>query len=288
MDRALVYALIFIAGFVAASVIAFLIVVRPPRIEVSGTPATYHLPAEEAIIVTAEGLKLTAWFIPREDGRRDTPAILLLHGYPAEKSDMLALASRLHKHFPTLLLDLRYFGESQGAYTTLGVRERDDVKRAVTFLKGEGAGAVGVFGFSLGGAVGLTTAAEDNRIRAVAAYAPFSDLRTLGYESYARLWLLKYPLVELMIFWADLLFGGSALEPSPVSAAGRLSIPVLLAASREDEQISFSHAERLRAALAGNSAAEFYFFDQGLHGELPTDFESRLVRFFSAALGSPN
>ena len=288
MERALIYALIFLAGFAAVSIIAFAIIIRPPGIEISGTPSTYHLPAEDVTIVTADGLKLAAWFIPREDGRRDAPAILLLHGYPAEKSDMLPLASRLYKHFPILLLDLRSFGDSEGAYTTLGVRERDDVKRAVRFLKEEGAPAVGVFGFSLGGAVGLTTAAEDSRVRAVAAYAPFSDLRTLGYESYARLWLLKYPLVELMLFWADLLFGGSAREPSPISAAGTLSIPVFLAASREDEQIPFSHAERLRAALAKNPAAEFYFFDQGRHGELPSDFESRLIRFFSAALESPN
>ena len=206
MERALIYALIFLAGFAAVSIIAFAIIIRPPGIEISGTPSTYHLPAEDVTIVTADGLKLAAWFIPREDGRRDAPAILLLHGYPAEKSDMLPLASRLYKHFPILLLDLRSFGDSEGAYTTLGVRERDDVKRAVRFLKEEGAPAVGVFGFSLGGAVGLTTAAEDSRVRAVAAYAPFSDLRTLGYESYARLWLLKYPLVELMLFWADLLF----------------------------------------------------------------------------------
>ncbi|MBI2159354.1 MAG: alpha/beta hydrolase, partial [Candidatus Rokubacteria bacterium] len=63
-------------------------------------------------------------------------------------------------------------------------------------------------------------------------------------------------------------------------AAARLTIPVWLIASREDEQIPFRHAERLRAALATNPRAEFEYMARGRHGELPQDFEARLARFF--------
>lgn len=280
MEKALFYALIFVLGFVAVSLVSFWLVVRPPRLVISATPEQYHLPARDVLIPTADGLKLSGWFIPGEDTRSSGAALVLLHGYPADKADMLTLARALHPSFSLLLMDLRYFGKSGGRFTTLGLKERDDLKRTLDFLSERGYEQIGVFGFSLGGAVGIMTAAEDSRIAALAAYAPFADLRLIGQETYARLWLLKYPLVELLIFWAELFFGGSITDPSPFSASSKLSVPVFIIASRADEQISFRHAELLRAALRENPQVEFYFLERGLHGELPLDFEERLRRFF--------
>ncbi len=295
MGKVLLYAGIFIIGFVGVSLFSFWLAVKPPKIQIPYTPEAFRLPAEAVTIETTDGLKLAAWFIPRRGsvevprtspGAND-PALILLHGYPAEKADMLPIAAALHHDFATLLLDLRYFGKSQGRFTTLGLKERDDLKRAIDFLVRRGFTEVGVFGFSLGGAVGILTAAEDERISAVAAYAPFSDLKKLGYEAYASLWILKYPLVRLMTLWARLFFGGDITRPLPAEAAQELSIPVFVIASREDEQISFSHAERLKLALAQNPDAEFYFLDRGRHGELPLDFEERLVEFFKKHLATP-
>jgi dipeptidyl aminopeptidase/acylaminoacyl peptidase len=141
-----------------------------------------------------------------------------------------------------------------------------------------------VFGLSLGGAVALLTAAEDSRIRAIAAYAPFADLRLLGRELYGWMWLARYPFVEAMLVWSRLLLGADITRPSPAEAAARVEVPVLLVHSRQDEQISFRHAERLQAALAVNPRAEFEFMDRGRHGELGPGFESRLARFFRRAL----
>jgi dipeptidyl aminopeptidase/acylaminoacyl peptidase len=210
--------------------------------------------------------------------------VVILHGYPAEKSDMLPIAAALTPRFSVLLMDLRYFGQSGGRATTLGVRERGDLRRAVDFLVGQGSSAVGVFGFSLGGAVAIMAAAEDTRIRAVAAYAPFSDLRVLGRELYGWLWLAKYPFVELMVLWGRLALGVNLAAASPVAAAARLEVPVLLVASREDDQISFHHAEALGAALRDNVRAELMIMPRGRHGELPPDFGPRLSRFLSAHL----
>ena len=283
MPKALLYTGIFAAGFIGISLWSFWLSVRPPRISIPGTPELYKLSAEDAVIETSDGLKLAAWFIPAQDGNRDA-AVVLLHGYPAEKADMLSIAAALHPEFATLLVDLRYFGASGGRFTTLGLKEHDDLRSAVDVLEERGYGPIGVFGFSLGGAVGITTAAEDSRIRAVSAYAPFADLRQLGREAYARLWVLKYPLVELMRLWGMVFFGGDITRPSPAQAASRLAIPVFLIHSREDEQIPFSHAERLKAALAGNPQAEFYFLDRGRHGELPQDFGERMRSFFGRHL----
>ena len=273
-------------------------VIRPPKIILNRTPADYGLPSEDIILTTQDGLKLSAWFVKGSALTEKRPsletekglafesqkAIILIHGYPAEKSDMLSIAKALWPDFSLLLYDQRYFGKSEGRYTTLGVKERLDLKSALDFLESRGIKKVGVFGFSLGGAVGIITAAEDQRINAVASYAAFSNLKILGEETYSHLWPLSKPLVNLMLLWSRILFGESAANISPYNAAAKLNIPVFIIHSREDEQISFKHAERLKKALAPNSSAEFYFIESGLHGELPIDFDSRVKEFFKKSL----
>lgn len=262
------------------SLLGFWFTVRPPRIAVPLRPEDFQLPVEDVTIRTADGLTLAGWLAPRPGA----PAVILLHGYPAEKADLLPLAAALHPRFTILLLDLRYFGRSQGRVTTLGFRERDDVRRAVDLLQARGFAPVGAFGFSLGGAVAILTAAEDPRLRAVAAYAAFADLALLGREVYGHLWVMKYPMVELMRFWARLFLGADITRPTPAAAAAGLDVPVLIVHSRQDEQIPFGHAERFRRALAGRRAAEFAFLDHGRHGELGPHFERRIADFFARHL----
>ena len=274
------YASLVVGALLIASLASFALAVRPPRIAVPVRPDDYRLPVERVSIRADDGVRLAGWFLPRPGA----PAVILLHGYPAEKADLLPIASALAPEFATLLVDQRYFGDSEGGATTLGFRERQDLKRMLDFLEARGATTVGVFGFSLGGAVALLTAAEDPRIRAIVAYAPFADLRTLGRELYGWMWLGRYPFVEAMLVWSRLLFGVDITRPSPAEAAARVAVPVLLVHSRQDEQIPFRHAERLQAALAANPKAEFEFMERGRHGELAPGFESRLARFLRRAL----
>ena len=279
--RLVIYAAIGVAAFLALSLVSFWLAVRPPRLAIPVRPADFSLTVEELTVATADGLKLAAWLVARPGA----PAVVLLHGYPAEKADMLPIAAALAPRFTVLLLDLRYFGRSEGRVTTLGWRERDDLRRAIDALDARGFARVGVFGFSLGGAIALTSAAEDPRIRAIAVYAPFADLRVLGHELYAWMGPLRYPFVGLMRVWSRLFLDLDITAPSPLAAAARLAIPVYLMASREDEQIPFRHAERLREALGPNPRAEFDFMDRGRHGVLPPDVERRLEGFFLRYLG---
>lgn len=274
--KLLAYPAILVGGFVLLSLMSFWFAVRPPRIPIPLRPEDFRLAVEEVRITAEDGVTLAAWLLPR----KGAPAVVLLHGYPAEKADMLPLAAALAPRFTVLLLDQRYFGKSGGRVTTIGFRERGDLRRAVDFLGTRGVREVGVFGFSLGGAVALLAAAEDPRIRAVVAYAPFADLKTLGHELYGWLWVLKYPFVGLLRGWSRLFLGHDITAVSPERAASTLSIPVLIVASREDEQIPFAHAERLRRALARNARAEVVTMDRGRHGELPAGFEARLAEFF--------
>ena len=268
----LIWLALAVVGLVALGITSFWLVVRPPRMAIPLTPADFALRVEDVRIRAADGVTLAGWLIARPTA----PAVVLLHGYPANKADLLPIAAALAPRFAVLLMDLRYFGDSGGRATTLGFRERGDLQRAVAWLHARGYARVGVFGFSLGGAVALLAAADDPGILAVAAYAPFADLRLLGRETYG-------PLVHLMRISSLVLLGADITRPAPVDAAARLKIPVLLIASRQDEQIGFHHAELLRAALGANSKVDFHVLERGRHGEAAA-LEPTLRDFFVAHL----
>jgi pimeloyl-ACP methyl ester carboxylesterase len=274
--KILVAAAVIAGGFLVLSLASFWLAVRPPRIAVPLRPDEFRLAVEEVTVTAADGVKLAGWLAARPGA----PALVLLHGYPAEKADLLPLAAALAPRFTVLLLDQRYFGASGGRATTIGFRERGDLRRAIDLLAARGFREVGVFGLSLGGAVALLAAAEDSRIRAVAAYAPFADLRSLAHDLYGWLWVLKYPFVWLLRGWSLVFFGHDITAVSPERAAATLAVPVLLVASRADEQIPYAHAERLSRALARNPRAELVTMDRGRHGELPPGFAARLAGFF--------
>lgn len=276
-----VWGLIAVGAVLVLSLWIFGMAVRPPRIAIPGTPGEYRLAAEDLTLTTADGVRLAAWLIPA--AAPAAPAVVLLHGYPANKADLLPIAGALHPRFTVLLVDFRYFGKSEGSATTLGLRERADLRAAVDVLTQRGHTRIGVFGYSLGGVVAILGAAEDPRIRAVAAWAPFADLRALARDLYRIFWVLKYPFVELMVLWGRLFLGGDVTRPSPEMAAARLTIPVQIWASRDDDQIPFVHAERLQKALAGNPRAEFEF-SRGFHNERAEGFERRLIEFFARSL----
>ncbi|MCI0548434.1 MAG: alpha/beta fold hydrolase [Candidatus Rokubacteria bacterium] len=282
--RLLTWAAVLAAAFVAFSLLSFWLAVRPPRLHIPGTPADHRLRAEDVRIPVGDGVILSGWLAPRPGA----PAVLLLHGYPANKADLLPLAASLSPDFGVLLIDHRYFGQGDGArVTTLGHRERGDTRRALDLLAARGHERIGVFGFSMGGAVALMAAAEDSRVRAVAAYAPFADLRALAADLYGWLGPLRRPFVGLLVGWSQLLLGADITRPTPVSAARALEIPVLLIASRDDDQIPFRHAEDLREALRGNPAAELLVMEGGGHGGLPPAVRARMLAFFREHLSSP-
>jgi dipeptidyl aminopeptidase/acylaminoacyl peptidase len=285
--KLILFTIIFLVGLVIISLWNFFNITRPQRIEVGLKPENFNIKYESVTLKTKDNLTLSAWYIAKKDAVNveDTPAIILLHGYPAEKSDLLPLATSLNKDFALLLLDFRYFGQSEGRATTLGAKEILDVQAGLDFLVEKGHQTFGVFGFSLGGAVALLTSAQDERIKAAAAHAPFADLKTLGRDLYKPLWILKYPLVELISMWGQVLMNMDSAQISPAEAAKQIKTPVLIIHDEKDDQIPFHHAEHLKQALEHNSQAEFYFYDLGNHNFLPPDFDKRINEFFLKTLG---
>ncbi|PYN10635.1 MAG: hypothetical protein DME05_26770, partial [Candidatus Rokuibacteriota bacterium] len=97
--RFLVYGAVFALAFVAFSLVSFWLAVRPPRLAIPQAPGDYGLKVETVTISADDGVRLAAWLLPRAGA----PALVLLHGYPAEKADLLPIAAALSPRFTVLL-----------------------------------------------------------------------------------------------------------------------------------------------------------------------------------------
>jgi uncharacterized protein len=268
--------LVTVAIFVA-SLVSFWRLVHPTPIVGTRIPSDVGMEAKEISLETEDEVKLSAWFIEPEP--RPESAIVILHGYPAERSDMLGIARELYPNFTLLLLDMRSFGKSDGT-TTFGVLEVLDIKSAIDELEKRNYGRIGVFGFSMGGAAGLMAAAQDSRIAAVASYGSYSSLKQLGRELYGFVPGLNYILTELIALWGHFLLGIDATRQSPIVAAEQIIVPVMLMHAKNDELISVMHVQKLADALSHNKEVVLHLYD-GPHGYLPTEFGDNVRDFFT-------
>lgn len=264
----------------------FLLGIRPPKYRSRNTPADLGLPFEAVTFATADGLRLKGWLIPGKDSRA---TILVTHGYPFDKGNILPLAAFLHPHYNVLLFDFRSFGESEGGITTVGYREQEDVRAAIRYLRGRGGVGekIGGLGFSMGAATLLMT--DDPALRAVVADSSYADLNLLLDRVYAFFpGITKAPLVFLTRLYARVFLGLDLRKVSPVRAIAQGRRPVLLIHGEADSEIPVAHARMLFAA-APPGVAELWIIPQAEHGAVlavsPEEYRRRVLGFFRRTLG---
>ena len=268
---------IVLSVLVIISLWGFYSSIRPPKLVSSLTPRDLKMNYEDVSFKTADGLMLRGWYIPSV--KRTQKTLILLHGYPADKGNILPALAFLHEDFNLLLFDFRYLGKSEGSYSTAGAKEVADLLAAIQFLKGRGITEVGVWGFSMGGAVALMAIEKAPEIKAVISESSYSSLADMAFEL-MRIPLLNYPMAYLVGFWAKLFLGIDLRDASPADRIRNTTIPILLIHSSADAVIPFSHARLLQQALATNPNAEFWFHDDFAHGQLAPEYRTRVKTFF--------
>jgi dipeptidyl aminopeptidase/acylaminoacyl peptidase len=259
----------------------FYFAIRPIRILSAVTPADFKMAYENISFKTKDNILIHGWFIPSAHAKAKT--IILLHGYPADKGNILPFRLFLHSDYNLLFIDFRYLGDSEGAYSTIGRNEVLDLKAAVDYLKTRGINEVGVWGFSLGGAVALMTAVDTPEIKAVVSESSYARLDWMALEYY-KIPLLRYPLAWLTRLWGRIFLGYDIKDVSPAEAAKKITIPVLLIHSKNDDMISIKHALLLQEALRDNTKAEVIFVETLHHGEPMEDYQNIVKKFFGKSL----
>ena len=266
---------------------------HPPRYPLHTSPKNYGLPFEELTFRAADGIHLKGWLIPARRGKGGQgSAVIICHGLGASKSDFVELAAYLcQRGFHVLLFDFRAHGDSGGRRCSLGYLEKMDLFAALDVLQGKAlvdASRIGVYGFSLGGAVAIMAAAERPAIRAVVADTAFSSMTEEANYILTRIYHLpRFPFFNLGKLAYRLMFGLDLEAISPMARIGELAgRPVLLIAGMGDEMIPDSHAGFLYEAAG--QPKELWLIQGADHGGTLSaaglEYERRVEKFFSRAL----
>ncbi len=210
-------------------------------------------PGFEETWLRSEGLRLRAWLL-RGDPERATAVVV--HGLGDSIESYTGVARRFRARGHTvLLLEMRGHGKSEGEHTTLGGREREDVRAALEWLRGEGAAARGfvVSGVSMGAVAALHAAADRGDVRAVIGEAPYDSFReTMAHHGRLFYGLPRWvPIIPMAVAVAEWRAGFDADEVDSVAAARRLRAPLLLIVDGADPRMPEPVVRRIFDAHAG-------------------------------------
>jgi pimeloyl-ACP methyl ester carboxylesterase len=191
------------------------------------------------------GVALKGWLFRTEKPRRGT--IVYLHGLSDNRGTGVAIASHfVARGFDVLAYDSRAHGESGGDACTYGYYEKRDLARAIDWLHADD---VVLLGSSMGAAVALQAAAEDHRVKGVVAIATISDLRTAAFERAP--FIASRGNVESALRMSEQQGKFRVDEVSPVAAAARIAVPVMLIHGEKDPETPAAHSKRVYDALPG-------------------------------------
>ena len=270
-------------------------IVQRRRPDLATTPADYGLRYEAVTFKARDGLILQGYWIPAPgdsaQGPPSAPAIVVCHGYNGSLDADLKVAPMLNRAgFGVLAFDFRGHGRSDGAIVSLGYHERQDLLGAVDWLQGRGVTRVGVLGFSMGGAVGLSTAPLHPLIHVVVADGAFAEARTV-IEGALRERYTPGPLTPWLA-WAILQAMGWRVaaplaQADPLRVIGQLAPrAVLLIHGAQDSYVPMDSVRALYRAARPPKA--LWVVPEAGHREAaqhrPDEYERRVVDFFQTYL----
>ncbi len=238
----MIFLSVLLGFIIVLSLANFFLSIFPPKFKTKITPFNYNLQYENVTFTTSDGLKLKGWFIPN---KKSDAVIIVGHGYPFDKANILQATYFLADGYNLLLFDFRYFGESEGRYSTGGAKESKDILAAIEFLKKEkDFTEIGAIGFSMGGAAILMSESKD--LKAVVIDSTYANADLLFERLYVMFpGILKLPFVWLTKFYALLFLRIDSNEISPVNSIQQMKAHILLIHGEKDSQIPVENAKLL-------------------------------------------
>ncbi len=262
---------------------------HPPRCTLNLSTEQYRADYLEIWFANDEGLKLKGWLVKgNQDFDKLLPTIIFCHGLGSNKSDFIDLARHLVYHgYNAFLFDLRAHGESEGSSCSLGLYEQSDLKAALDCLiKRDDIDPerIGIFGFSLGGAIALMAAANDKRIAAVLSDSSFDNLKEQSAYTLSTFYHLpSFLFMPLASFIYRIYFKGSMDLVSPIKNVSKISPRALMfICGEKDTQIPPDSTKKLFAmakepkalwSIPGANHGETISIDQG-------HYRKRVLKFF--------
>jgi pimeloyl-ACP methyl ester carboxylesterase len=211
-------------------------IIYQPQREVRYTPEQAKLIYENISMITADGVKISGWWVPAEQARG---TVLFCHGNGGNVSgclDTLLIINRLKLN--ALIFDYRGYGNSEGSPSEKGTYA--DAEAAWNYLVTERKvppDGIIIWGRSLGGAIAAKTAAK-HRAGIVIVESTFTSLKDLVHDrmSWFPSWVIANYAYDTRHYLKE------------------VNVPVLVIHSPDDEMIPFQHGKNLYDSIKGPKA----------------------------------
>lgn len=237
----------------------------PPDRASARRPGDYGMAGRSVWLEGPRDRRLHGWFVPVAGS---APAVVVLHGWGANASDMLPLADKLHHAgFHSLFLDARGHGLSEADDYASMPRFSEDLEVAVTWLTShDGVESVGVIGHSVGAGAAILAAARNPGIDAVVAVSGFADIWEVMRDG-TSIGRLPAPGPRAIRWAMERVLGRPLDEIAPERVAASLQCRVLVVHGERDEIIPVDHGRRVAGAAeadlivipgAGHSSLEAF------------------------------
>jgi hypothetical protein len=260
-----------------------LVATQKPRAAVEA--ADLGRPYEAVTLLTTDGLQLSAWYVPSQNGA----AVIAFPG----RSGPVPHARMLARHgYGVLMLDMRGQGESDGDANAFGWESYKDLDAAIAWLETRPEieqGRIGGLGLSVGGELLLEAAARNPALLGVVAEG--AGLRSVR-ESFARqgvsaveLWLqLPFDAVTTA---ATAVLSGDPPPPSLEELSADIAPRAAFFVYGEEGQGQERALTPAYFEVAGQPKALWSVPGAGHTGALeaqPGEYEQRVIAFFDRAL----
>lgn len=249
-----------------------------PVQEPTPVPAGYA-GAELVTFQSADGTQLAGWFLPTTrpgTSPQTVPTILHVHGNAGNVSSHVAFTDFLPPAgFNLFVFDYRGYGESEGSARRRGPLLQD-TEAALDYLLSRDdvdPNRIGMYGQSLGGAIGVNVMSGRPEIRAAVLDSVFTSWREVAASAVGgdRPGPIARSLAAVLIKDSD----------RPIDAVAAIDRPLLILHGSADRIVPPAHGRRL-AEAAGNNA-NLIEFEGGEHNSLRwthPELESAVVAFF--------
>lgn len=264
--------ILFLLAITGASIALIYKAAHPPATKYLVTPEIYGRFSARGARVTeetwqnADGTQTRGWLLR---GAENSPAVLLLHGYGADRSHTLNLGVKLNEatNFTILMPDQRGHGENPPVkYSSFGGCETNDAVAAVDFLRNLKSEAgtnlvgrsIGIYGVDMGAIAAISAVAREEEIRAIALDSVPADADALLASSVNR----SFPFASsLTAKFAELgarlyFFNGCYVRDSVCGAAKSISNRQVLLLAGSDAPAFQTSTEKLSRCFPQSTRVE--------------------------------
>src|ERR1051325_315841 len=163
------------------------------------TPQEVGLSVDAVRFQSQDGISLGGWW---NTGDASKPVIIFFHGLNRSRVEMLERAADANRRgYGVLLFDLRNHGESDRAYTTIGIFESRDVCAASRFVRQQAERRPQiVWGVSMGASSAILAAKQCPGFAAIISDSSFLSFRdTIGHHLKLLFRLPPFPIANLIV-----------------------------------------------------------------------------------------